>query len=44
MLWGILSTPAGFPMNVRFDFDYDVLYPGAHYKITADTEKVYRLL
>jgi hypothetical protein len=40
-LWGILGTSAGFPMNVRFDFDYDVLYPGAHYKITADTKKVH---
>ncbi|WP_406177271.1 hypothetical protein [Streptomyces sp. NBC_00996] len=39
--WGILGTPAGFPVTVRFDYDYDVLYPGAHYKITAETHKVY---
>lgn len=39
--WGILGTPAGLPVTVRFDYDYDVLYPGAHYKITAETHKVY---
>lgn len=40
-LWSILGTPAGFPFSVRFDYDYDVLYPGAHYRITANTRKVF---
>ncbi|MEV6394700.1 hypothetical protein AB0M39_07940 [Streptomyces sp. NPDC051907] len=39
--WGILGTPAGFPVTVRFDYDCDFLYPKAHYKITAETQKVY---
>ena len=40
-LWRVLGTAAGFPISVRFDYDYDVLYPGAHYRITANTQKVY---
>ena len=40
-LWRVLGTAAGFPISVRFDYDYNVLYPGAHYRITANTQKVY---
>ncbi|WP_240899848.1 hypothetical protein [Kineococcus indalonis] len=40
-LWRVLGTPVGFPIAVRFDYDYDVLYPGAHYRITANTRKVH---
>jgi hypothetical protein len=40
-LWQILQQSKGFPVSVRFDYDYDVLFPGAHYRITANTRKVY---
>jgi hypothetical protein len=40
-LWQTLQKKSGFPVSVRFDYDYDVLYPGAHYRITANTRKVY---
>jgi len=41
-LWGILGSPVGFPINVTFNAEMDVLYPGAHYRITANTEQVYK--
>ncbi|GAA0466121.1 hypothetical protein Ade02nite_47040 [Paractinoplanes deccanensis] len=40
-LWRVLGTPVGMPITVRFDYKYDACRPGAHYRITADTRKVY---
>jgi hypothetical protein len=42
-LWGVLQARhTGFPITVRLDYDYDVLFPGAHYTIEADTEQTYK--
>jgi hypothetical protein len=40
-LWQVLQQSKGFPISVRFDYYMDVRYPGAHYRITANTRKVY---
>jgi len=39
-VWGMLGG-AALPINVRFDYLMDVLYPSAHYRITANTLQIY---
>jgi hypothetical protein len=41
IMWAALDSHAGLPITVRISGTYAVLWPSAHYKITANTSKVY---
>jgi hypothetical protein len=41
IVWAALDSGAGLPITVRISGTYAARYPGTHYRITADTSKVY---
>ena len=43
-VWATLEKGQGLPITVQFTGTYLTVFPGAHYRITADTSKVYDLL